>query len=123
MVAYRRGLIMSFGTFFRYYDEHLLPGSTDTTIGLIGGFQASMALLLSFIVGLLLDAHLHRTIVGGGGALIWLGYFGLSFNSQQGPENQGSYGLIFLTQSIIAGAGMSCLFMHSAHCAIQVRMW
>ncbi|KAF6229505.1 hypothetical protein HO173_011545 [Letharia columbiana] len=115
------GLIMSFGTFFRYYDEHLLSGATDTSIGLIGGVQAFMVLLLSFIVGRLLDAKFHRIIVGVGGVLTWLGYFCLSFNSPQGPESQGSYGLIILTQSIIAGAGMSCFFTHSSHCAIQVR--
>lgn len=112
---------MSFGTFFRYYDEHLLLGATDTTIGLIGGLQAFMALLLTFVVGRLLDAHFHRTIVGVGGFLTWLGFFCLSFNNLHGSKNQGSYVLIILTQSIIAGAGMSCSFMHSSHCAIQVR--
>ncbi len=55
-----RGLIMSFGTFFRYYDENLLLAATDTTIGLIGGLQAFIVLLLSFIVGRLLDAKFHR---------------------------------------------------------------
>lgn len=117
----RRGLIMSFGTFFRYYDDNLLLDATDTSIGLIGGIQAFMVLLLSFIVGRLLDAKFHRVIVGVGGFLTWLGYFCLSFNILQGPENQGSYGLIILTQSIIAGASMSYLFSHSSHCAIQVR--
>lgn len=123
---HRRGLIMSFGTFFRYYDEHLLLGATDTTIGLIGGLQAFLALLLSFIVGRLLDAKFHRTVVGVGGLLTWLGYFCLSFSGVYGAKgekkrDQGSYGLIVLSQSIIAGAGMSCFFMHSSHCAIQVR--
>lgn len=112
---------MSFGTFFKYYDEHLLLSATDTTIGLIGGLQAFMTLLLSFVVGRLLDAKFHRTVVGVGGFLTWLGYFCLSFNNLHGSEKQGSQGLIILTQSIIAGAGMSCLFMHSSHCAIQVR--
>ena len=113
---------MSFGTFFRYYDEHLLLRATDTSIGLIGGLQAFMTLLLSFVVGRILDAQYHRVVVGVGGALTWLGCFCLSFNSLQGgPEGQGSYGLIVLTQSIITGAGMSCLFMHSSHCTIQVR--
>lgn len=80
-----------------------------------------MTLLLSFVVGRLLDAKFHRTVVGVGGFLTWLGFFCLSFNNLHGSKNQGSYGLIILTQSIIAGAGMSCLFMHSSHCAIQVR--
>ena len=111
---------MSFGTFFRYYDEHLLIGSTDTAIGLIGGVQAFMTLLLSFIIGRLLDAKLHRSVVAVGGALTWLGYFCLSFNHLHAPEGRGCYGLIILTQSIIAGVGMSCFFMHSSHCAIQV---
>lgn len=115
-----RGLIMSFGTFFRYYDEQILPEATDTAIGLIGGVQAFIVLLLSFIVGRLLDAKFHQIIVAVGGILTWLGYFCLGF-SLQGPENQGRYGVIILTQSIIAGVGMSCFFTHSSHCAIQVR--
>ena len=116
-----RGLIMSFGTFFRYYDENLLLTATDTTIGLIGGFQAFIVLLLSFIVGRLLDAQFHRTVVGVGGILTWLGHFCLSFNNLHGAQDQGSYGLIILTQSVVAGTGMSCFFTHSSHCAIQVR--
>lgn len=116
----RRGLIMSFGTFFRYYDEQLLPGATDMAIGLIGGVQAFIVLLLSFIVGRLLDAKFHQIIVGVGGTLTWLGYFCLGL-SLHGPENRGRYGVIILTQSITAGVGMSCFFTHSSHCAIQVR--
>lgn len=112
---------MSFGTFFRFYDEHLLLSATDTTIGLIGGLQAFMTLSLSFVVGRLLDAKFHRTLVGVGGFLTWLGFFCLSFNNVHGSNNQGNHGLIILTQSIIAGVGMSCSFMHSSHCAIQVR--
>ena len=116
-----RGLIMSFGTFFRYYDEDLLLAATDTTIGLIGGIQAFIVLLLSIIVGRLLDAKFHRLVVAVGGILTWLGHFCLSFNSMQGSQGQGSYGLIILTQSVVAGIGMSCFFTHSSHCAIQVR--
>ena len=112
---------MSFGTFFRYYDENLLHGETDTAIGLIGGLQAFYTLLLSFVVGRLLDAKLHRTVVGVGGALTCLGYFCLSWSSLPGLKMVESYGLILATQSTIAAAGMSCLFMHSSHCAIQVR--
>ena len=111
---------MSFGTFFRYYDEHLLVGSTDTAIGLIGGVQAFMTLLLSFIIGRLLDAKLHRSVVAVGGVLTWLGYFCLSFNHLHATKGRGCYGVIIFTQSIVAGVGMSCFFMHSSHCAIQV---
>lgn len=118
--AGRRGLIMSFGTFFTYYDEHLLLDASDTAIGLIGGVQAFMTLLLSFFVGRFLDAKCHRSVVAVGGVLTWLGYFCLSFNHLHAAKDRGCYGLILLTQSIIAGAGMSCFFMHSSHCAIQV---
>ena len=112
---------MSFGAFFRYYDEHLLLDATDTAIGLIGGVQASTTLLLSFIIGRLLDAKFHRSVVAMGGFLTWLGYFCLSFTECDTPkERRSCYGLILLYQSIVAGAGMSCFFMHSSHCAIQV---
>ena len=112
---------MSFGTFFRYYDEHLIPDATDTAIGLVGGVQAFMTLLLSFIIGRLLDAKFHRSVVAVGGVLTWLGYFCLSFNElAAGEKGRGCYWFIVLMQSIVAGVGMSCFFMHSSHCAIQV---
>ena len=49
-----------------------------------------------------------------------LGYFCLSFAGGDGHDKQGNYGLIFLTQGLIAGVGMACYFMHSSYLSIQV---
>lgn len=117
-----RGLIMSYGAFFRYYDEHLLhTHASDTTIGLIGGIQAFLVLALSVVVGRLLDAHLHRYVVLVGGLLTPLGYLCLGFCAGRGGVDEGRYWLILLTQGVIAGVGMSCFFVHSSHVAIQVH--
>ena len=111
---------MSFGSFFRYYDEHLLTHSNDPTLGLIGGMQASLVLFFSFLVGRLLDARLHRWVVGLGGILTTLGYFCLSLSTD--GDGQGNYGFVILTQGIVAGVGMSCFFQHSSHLAVQVSI-
>ena len=71
----RRDLIMSFGTVFKYDDERILLGVTNTAIGLIGVIQAFIILMLSLIVGRLLDANFQRAVVRVGGFLTWLGCF------------------------------------------------
>ena len=112
---------MSFGAFFRYYDEYLIKdGASDTTIGLIGGMQAFLVLGLSVVVGRLLDAQLHRYVTLAGATLMPLGYLGISFCVGEGQMGEGKYGLILLTQGFVAGMGMSCFFVHSSHVAIQV---
>lgn len=116
---YDRGLIMSFGPYFRHYDEHLLPQAGDSAVGLIGSIQSFLVLALSFVVGRLLDSRLHRYVAGVGGILTTLGYLCLSFTSGRGLEGQGNYGLIVLTQGIVAGLGMSCYFVYSSQLVIQ----
>ena len=123
-----RGLINSFGAFFRYYDEQLLPEASGTTLGLIGSVQSFFVLLLSVFVGRLLDAQLHRSVVAVGGVLTTLGYLCLSFTSGRALHGEGSYSLVMISHGITAGIGMSCFFVHSSHCVIQVyppdeRVW
>ncbi len=119
LLIWNRGLIMSFGPYFRYYDEYLLPNAGDSRIGLIGSVQAFLVLSLSFIIGRLIDAQLHRYVVIVGGCLTTLGHFCLSFTSHQGLEGQGIYGLIFLTQGIMGGIGEACYFVFSSQLAVQ----
>lgn len=114
-----RGLIMSFGPYFRYYDEHLLPDADDAMLGIIGSLQAFLVLSFSIVVGRLLDARLHRYVAFAGAILTVLGHLLLSFTSQQGLYGQGNYGLILLTQGFIGGIGEACYFVYSSQLAVQ----
>ena len=120
MLICARGLIMSYGTFFRFYKEHLLLGASDSQVGILGSIPPFLVLSLSFIVGRLVDAQYHRWLLGVGGLLTPLAHFCLSFTGGQGRDGQGNFGLILLTQGLIAGIGMACFFMHSSYLAIQV---
>ena len=109
-----RGNIMTYGSFFRYYDEFLLGDkASDALIGLIGSVQAFLVLGLSLIVGRILDAQYHRQMLFVGGAMITSAYVCLSFVGAR-------WGLILLTQGFMAGFGMACFFTHSSYCAVQV---
>ena len=115
-----RGLIMSFGTFFRFYKVYLLLGASDSQIGILGSIPPSLVLGLSFAVGRLVDAQYHRWLLGVGSILTPLGHLCLSFTSGEGLDGQGNYGLMFLTQGLMAGVGIACFFMHGSYVAIQV---
>ena len=109
-----RGNIMTYGSFFRYYDEILLGDrASDALVGFIGSAQAFLVLGLSLIAGRMLDAQYHRQILLGGGAMMICSYLCLSFVGAR-------WALILLTQGFMAGFGMACFFTHSSHCAAQV---
>ena len=109
-----KGNIMTYGSFFRYYDEILLGDrASDALIGFIGSAQAFLVLGLSLIAGRMLDAQYHRQILLGGGTMIISSYLCLSFVGAR-------WGLILLTQGFMAGFGMACFFTNSSHCAVQV---
>ncbi|MCJ1469127.1 hypothetical protein MMC07_007760 [Pseudocyphellaria aurata] len=103
---------MSYGVFFEIYDDHRLPSASDLELGLIGGTQSFLVLLLSIVVGRLLDVHKHRWISITGLFLVVLALLLLSVVGQ-------NYALIWLTNGFVAGVGMSCFFMYSSHNAIQ----
>ena len=114
LVDIDRGNIMTYGSFFRYYDEILMGDwPSDALIGLIGSVQAFLVLGLSLIAGRILDAQYHRQLLLVGGAMITCSYICLSFVGA-------SWGLILLTQGFMAGFGMACFFTHSSYCAVQV---
>lgn len=106
---------MSYGVFFELYDEQLLPNATDLQLSLIGGTQSFLVLLLSIVVGRLLDAQQHGWILGTGVFYLVLGIFCLSFATQQ-------VGLVWLTSGLITSLGMTCFFMYSSHNAIRVSI-
>lgn len=117
-----RGLITSYGTFYRYYDEILLLSHPSPTISVIGSISAFFILALSFTTGRLLDAQYHRWTTGIGGVLVTLAYLGLSFCGGNGGENQGVYWGILLCQGVFAGVGKAAFFVHSSQTAVQVNL-
>ena len=116
--VYHRGLISSFGAFLGLYDKHLLPHTPDLALGLIGGTQAFLVLVLSPITGRLLDAQYHYWVGFTGSLLTFVGYLGLSFTSKEGLENQGTYWSIWFTNTV-AGLGEACVFIYSSQNAAQ----
>lgn len=107
---------MSFGA-FKYHTAPFLSHETDTQIGLIAGIQAAMVLGPTFIIGRLLDARLHPLVVVVGAILTSVGFLCASFAEWAAA----SYGIVVLGQSVLAGLGMSCFFIHSSTNATQVR--
>ena len=107
------GLVNAYGTFQSYYLQHLIPNANQLQLNLVGSTQSFVVLLLSFVVGRVLDAGHARQLVAYGGLLITLGMFLLSATGGQG-RGQGRYGLIWLTQGFIVGLGMSCFFVSSS---------
>ena len=91
-------------------------------IGLIGGCQAGLSLGLSFIVGRLLDAGWFRWVIGTGSLMVCLGYGGLGFvvDTKNPGGHPADYGPVFAFQGVLAGIGMSCLYLFSSQLAVSV---
>ena len=108
------GLVNAYGTFASYYQQHLLPGRDLYLWNLIGSTQSFVVLTLSFVVGRVSDAGYSRTLIGLGATVVTLSMFLLSVVNGDGEQGQGNYGLIWLTQGLIQGLGMSCFFVTSS---------
>ena len=104
----------AYGTFAAYYKEHLLPSSDLLLWNLVGSTESFIVLILSFVVGRLLDADHSRQLIGAGGILVTLGMFTLSAANGEGDEGDGNYGLIWTTQGLVMGLGMACFFVSSS---------
>ncbi|KAF2835916.1 MFS general substrate transporter [Patellaria atrata CBS 101060] len=111
------GLVNAYGTYASYYMQHLLPGRDILLLNLVGSTQSFIVLLLSFVVGRLLDAGFVKNIVGLGAFLVTLGMFLLSVVNGKGDYNQGNYALIWLVQGLVTGLGMACFFVSSSQVA------
>ena len=116
-----RGLILSFGTFFGYYDNIFLLSTMSWKINFIGSMQTFLALGLSFVMGRLVDARMHRQLAFVGGLLVTTAHLCLSFTSRHNGENEGNFGLMLLTQGVMGGLGVACYFVYSSQLAVQVR--
>jgi len=107
-------LVNAYGTFQSYYQSHLLLGTSTTLITLVGGTQSFFLLAPSFITGRFLDAGHHRLLGAAGGILTTLGMFMLGISRGEGGRGEGRYWAIWLTQGLIVGLGMSCMFVYSS---------
>jgi hypothetical protein len=108
------GLVNAYGTYASYYKEHLLPGQDLLLWNLVGSSESFIVLALSGVVGRLLDAGHARFLIAFGAVFVTLGEFLLSVVNGDGGQNQGNYGLIWLTQGLIVGLGMACFFVSSS---------
>lgn len=109
------GLVNAYGTFSSYYQQHLLRGADPIKLNLVGSTESFIVLLLSGITGRLLDAGCYRTLTGAGWGLIAVGMFSLSGANGDGFDGEGNYGLIWTTQGLTLGLGMSCFFVASSY--------
>ncbi|KAL1630896.1 hypothetical protein SLS56_004709 [Neofusicoccum ribis] len=108
------GLVNAYGTFASYYKDVLLPDADALYFNLFGATDCFMVLILSGVVGRLLDAGYYRYLIGVGTFLVTLSFMMLSISNGGGEWEEGSIGLIWLTHGFLAGLGMSCFFVSSS---------
>ncbi|KAK4992975.1 hypothetical protein LTR50_000681 [Elasticomyces elasticus] len=108
------GLVNAYGTFASYYKQHLLPGRDAVMMNLVGSTQSFVVLVLSFVVGRVLDAGHTRSLIAAGAFLVTFGTSMLSISNGDAQYNGGNYGLVWLTQGFISGLGMACFFVSSS---------
>jgi len=106
--------LIRFAAFLSYYQESLLSDHGPTLLNLVGAMPCFVVLVLSFIVGRLLDADHSRALMVTGTCLTTVGMFMLSVVNGDGGPGDGDYGLILLCQGVIQGLGMSCFFVTSS---------
>ena len=102
-----------------FYNKALLYDTNLPLLNLIGSTGSAVFLVLSFIVGRLLDAGYFRYLTVAGWALTTLGMFTLSQTSKiaetaDGLRHVGDYGAIWVTHGLTPGLGMACLFVSSS---------
>ncbi|KAF1988349.1 MFS general substrate transporter [Aulographum hederae CBS 113979] len=111
------GLVNAYGTFQSIYMNTLLPNKDLLLLNLIGSTESFFVLAGSFIVGRVLDAGLHKYLLGVGTVLVSLSMFLLSVINGGGNHGEGNYGLIWLCQGALLGMGMACFFVSSSQIA------
>ncbi|KAF2094341.1 MFS general substrate transporter [Rhizodiscina lignyota] len=95
------GLLNSFGAFQKYYQSHLLEGSSASNISWIGTLQSCFILYGTIYSGPLYDWGFFRRLVATGCVLSVCGMFLTSFCHE--------YYQIILMQGLLTGVGLGCL--------------
>ncbi|TKA74847.1 hypothetical protein B0A55_05333 [Friedmanniomyces simplex] len=108
------GYVNAFGTYASFYDSVLLPKADNLLMNLIGGTMCFVILLLSFVVGRLVDAGHIGKVLFTGTILLGAGTFSLSLVNGDAGEGDGNYGGIWATQGFLTSLGMACHFVSSS---------
>ncbi|KAK8156523.1 major facilitator superfamily domain-containing protein [Phyllosticta citrichinensis] len=111
------GLVNAYGTFASYYKDVLLPNQDALFFNLFGATECFMVLLLSGVVGRLLDGGHARILLGIGAVITPASFFLLSVVNGEGERGDGNVGLIWLTHGFLDGLGMSFFFVSSSQIA------
>ncbi|KUI60433.1 Riboflavin transporter MCH5 [Cytospora mali] len=96
------GLMISFGVFQSYYENHLLTNSSPSAISWIGTVQAFFLIEIGVITGPLYDQGYQRYILATGAVLLTLGVMMTSIATE--------YYSVFLSLGVCSGIGMGCMF-------------
>jgi hypothetical protein len=111
------GLVNTYGTYQSFYYQHLTPSTSLLKLNLIGSTQCFVVLVLSNPVGRFLDAGFGRYFILCGACILTVGIYTLSVVVGDGGRGEGNYALIWLTQGLVQGLGMSCFFVPSSQIA------
>lgn len=96
------GLIITFGVFQSYYQNHLLSHYSPSQISWIGTIQSFLLVEIGIISGPLYDHGHLRLLIGAGAFLLVLGIMMTSLAEQ--------YYSIFLSLGVCSGLGMGLVF-------------
>ncbi|KAK1820166.1 pre-rRNA processing [Friedmanniomyces endolithicus] len=108
------GYVNAFGTYASYYKSVLLPGADNLLMNVVGGTECFIILLLSFVVGRLVDAGHIGKVLFVGTILLGVGTFSLSAVNGDAGKGDGNYGAIWATQGFLTSLGMACHFVSSS---------
>ncbi|KAK0882501.1 pre-rRNA processing [Friedmanniomyces endolithicus] len=108
------GYVNAFGTYASYYKSVLLPGADNLLMNVVGGTECFVILLLSFVVGRLVDAGHIGKVLFVGTILLGVGTFSLSAVNGDAGKGDGNYGAIWATQGFLTSLGMACHFVSSS---------
>ncbi|EOA89928.1 uncharacterized protein SETTUDRAFT_104871 [Exserohilum turcica Et28A] len=111
------GLVNAYGTWSSYYVGHSLRGIDQLQLNLVGSTESALVLLLSNVVGRLLDAGHFRKVIGCGTFLVPFGLFMLTVVHPNDVEALANFGSIWVTQGFVVGLGMATFFVSSSQVA------
>ncbi|KAK6065240.1 major facilitator superfamily transporter [Seiridium cupressi] len=97
------GIMHAYGAFQAFYQSNLLQETQSSSIAWIRSTQAFLLFLISLAAGPLFDAGYLRGLLWTGSFLLVIGTFLLSITRV--------YWQIFLTQALMTGLGLGCLYL------------
>ncbi|KAL2362524.1 hypothetical protein RJZ56_004570 [Blastomyces dermatitidis] len=99
------GIVLTYGSFQTYYEQHLLADESPSTIAWIGSIQSFLLLFVGAITGPLFDAGYSRYLLIVGWALYSFGLMMTSIST--------TFWQIMLSQAFCVGIGSGAVFVPS----------